>query len=150
VVWGGSAAQTVSDTSGHPLPNLIITNPAGVTLASGSHLNVSGDVTLGGTLTLAGTATLNVGGAFTDNGTLNLSVAAPGNAAAPLVIGGLFTMNSGSVFNLSMGAPASGVTYLFVQFGSLLDNGAQFFFFGQGGFTPTLNEDANSLTVTLA
>jgi hypothetical protein len=72
------------------------------------------------------------------------------NAAAPLVVFGAVTLGAGSKLNLAMGAPASGVTYLFIQFGALVDNGVVFGFSGQGGFTPTAHENANSLTVTLA
>jgi hypothetical protein len=157
VVLDGTAAQTITDTThpNHPLGwNLIFANTsaAGVTIASGSTPVVGNNLTVdaGAVLTLAGTATLTTDGNFTDNGTLNLTVPAPGNATAPLVIGGTLTMNAGSVFNLTMGLPASGVTYLFIQYGSFADNGAQFNFFGEGGFTPTKHENATSLTVSLA
>jgi hypothetical protein len=156
VVLDGTAAQTVTDKSNpnHPLGwNLVIANAsaAGVTIASGSTVIVGNNVAVnaGALLTLAGSATLTAGGNFTDSGTVNLAVSAPGNATAPLTVGGKLTLNAGSVLNLSMGAPAAGVTYLFIQYGSLLDNGAQFNFFGQGGFTPTKHEYATTLTVTL-
>jgi hypothetical protein len=133
VVLAGTTAQTVTDRATRALPNLVISNTsaAGVTLAAGSTLS-------------AQTLTLAAGSA------LNLSVPAPGNAAAPLVVSGTVTLGAGSHLNLTMGAPASGVTYLFLQFGNLVDNGVVFGFSGQGTFTPTAHENANSLTVTLA
>jgi hypothetical protein len=133
VVLAGTGAQTVIDTSGHALPNVHINNTssAGVTLATGSTLSVDN-------LFLA------------DGATLNLSVPAPGNSAAPLVCSGALNLGVASHLNLAMGAPASGVTYLFIQYGSISDNGVVFGFSGQGGFTPTAHKNANSLTVTLA
>jgi hypothetical protein len=133
VVLAGTVAQNVIDHSGHALPNVLVSNTstAGVTLAAGS--------TLGAT-----SLTLAAGSA------LNLSVPAPGNQAAPLIVSGAVTLGSGSQLNLTMGGPLSGASYLFIQFGSLVDDGVVFAFFGQGGFTPTANENANSLTVTLA
>jgi hypothetical protein len=133
VVLAGTTGQTVTDRATRALPNLVISNTsaAGVTLAAGSALSAQ-------TLTLAA------------GSVLNLSVAAPGNTTAPLVVAGTMTLGAGSHLNLTMGAPASGVTYLFLQFGSLVDNGVVFGFSGQGTFTPTAHENANSLTVTLA
>ena len=61
---------------------------------------------------------------------------APGNATAPLSLGGTLTLGSGSHINLSMGAPASGATYLFIQYGAIVDNGVVFGFSGQGKLTP--------------
>jgi hypothetical protein len=133
IVLAGTSAQTVTARASRALPNLLISNTsaAGVTLAAGSTLS-------------AATLTVVAGSA------LNLSVPAPGNATAPLVVSGTVSLKAGSHLNLAMGAPASGVTYLFLQFGTLVDNGVVFGFLGQGTFTPTAHENANSLTVTLA
>jgi hypothetical protein len=133
VVLAGLRGQTVIDTAGHALPNLSIINGTAevVTLTAGSTLSVA-NLTLGGDATLV------------------LSVPAPGNATAPLIVSGGLTLGAGSHLDLVMGAPASGATYLFIQFGSLTDNGVVFFFFGQGGFTPTAHKNPNSITVTLA
>jgi hypothetical protein len=130
VVFNG-AAQSVTDTSGRSFGwNVVVNSGSAVTVQQGSAVRVGND--------------------FTENGTLNLSVSAPGNATAPLVVGGAATLASGSHLNLAMGGPASGVTYLFMQFGILVDNGVVFGFSGQGGFTPTAHKNPNSLTVTLA
>jgi hypothetical protein len=125
------AAQSVTDTSGRAFGwNVVVNSGSAVTVQAGS--------------------AVTVGNNFTENGTLNLTVSAPGNAAAPLVVTGAATLASGSHLNLAMGAPASGVTYLFIQFGTLVDNGVVFGFSGQGTFTPTAHKNPNTLTVILA
>ena len=60
-------------------------------------------------------------------------MAAPGNATAgPLSLGGTLTLGTGSHLDLTVGAPASGASYLFIQYGAIVDNGVVFGFSGQG------------------
>jgi hypothetical protein len=126
VVLAGSSAQTVTDTSSQALPNLNITNTssAGVTIATGTPLLVSG-LTLDAvsTLTLQGTATLSVSGDCTDDGTMYLTVAAPNNATAPVTVAGTMTFSSNAFFDFTMlGSANPGDTYLFVQYGNIGGN----------------------------
>jgi hypothetical protein len=153
VVFDGTAGQSYVDVSGHPLPNVSITNgsAAGVTIANGSALTVNGlSLAAGSVLTLAGSATLTTGGDFADSGTLNLSVPAPNNAVAPLTVGGTLTLSATSVFNLTVGAPALGASYLFVQYGAVTgQSGAAVSIAGTAGFVPNFFFSTNQLTVTL-
>src|SRR5205085_11706131 len=80
VVLNGTAAQSITDTSGHTFGwNLVISNTsgAGVTVQPGSFVSVGNNVTLNG------------------GSTLSLSVPAPGNATAPLSLGGTLTLGAG-------------------------------------------------------
>jgi hypothetical protein len=57
LILAGSSAQTIQDTTGILIPNLVVNNAAGVTVTADSHLVVAGLTVSTGTLTLNSTAT---------------------------------------------------------------------------------------------
>jgi sugar lactone lactonase YvrE len=152
VLISGQVSRHVTDTSGTALPNLKITNDnvSGVVVNPGSHVSAA-NLTLaaGSTLVLQGNSTLSANGGFTDSGKLVLSQPTPGGTA-PVAVSGTLTLAGTTAFDLTVGAPARGTTYNFIQYGSLTDNaGVMFIIRGNGPFDAAVSRSSTTLTVTL-
>jgi hypothetical protein len=122
VVLSGTNAQSITDTSGHPLGiNLTVNSGATVTVQAGS--------------------VLNVGSIFTNYGTVNMTMASP-SSATPLVIGTNLVEGSGSVFNFNLGNTNAGLAYIFLTFGGTDPGGATF-----NANAGTVQHNSNNISV---
>jgi hypothetical protein len=145
----------LTDTSNNLWPNLIINDSVtGIFLDISSHMAVTNltlpaqtDLTIGESGGESGS--LYVAGTFTDNGMLSLTQSVPGDPA-PVTVGGTLALAGTSVFDLTVGPPATSGYYELAAFGTLTDNpNATYVVHGAGTLNVTPIKNPRDLGVQL-